>query len=180
MNEFLLLKRIKEGDIRSFEQVFRHYYIPLLFYSYSICGSREEAEEIVQELFYNIWKDRTNLQSVNVLKSYLYGAVRNGSLQYLERLDVRRRHQEKVAARSEATRNPEEQLELLELEELIRTTLEQMPERRRRIFGMHRDEGLTYREIAAQLDVSVKTVEAEMSKAIQMLRKAVDHYMQTL
>lgn len=174
----LLVKRIKEGDIRAFEQVFRAYHAPLCLYAMSITGRKEVAEEIVQELFYKIWKERESLNILRSLKSYLYGAVRNQSLQYCEQYMVRERHKQSVqsAPENEPAATPHDQLEYRELKEVIDRTLSQLPERRRRIFTMHRFEGLKYKEIAERLSLSVKTIEAEMTKTYQLLRKEIEKY----
>lgn len=174
----LLLKKIKEGDIKAFEQLFRAYHTPLCLYALSITGRKDIAEEIVQELFYKLWKERENLNVLRSLKSYLYGAVRNQSLQYCEQFLVRERHRQKVISAPEEVpaSTPHDQLEYRELEEIINRTLAQLPERRRRIFAMHRLEGLKYKEIAERLSLSIKTIEAEMTKTYQLLRKEIEKY----
>ena len=150
MKDLLTLTKIKNGDVKAFEQVFRLYYMPLCMFAASITGRMDIAEEIVQELFYVFWKERERLQLFHTIKSYLYGAVRNQSLQYWE---------------------------YKELEALVNRTLEKLPERRLRIFRMHRFEGKKYAEIASSLSLSVKTVEAEMTKALRTLRDELEIYM---
>jgi RNA polymerase sigma-70 factor (ECF subfamily) len=136
------------------------------------------AEEIVQELFYVFWKEREKIQILHSLKSYLYGAARNRSLQYFEHREVKNRHREMVLLRTEDTNTstPQDLLEYKELEDLINRTLDKLPERRLRIFRMHRFEGKKYTEIASELSLSVKTVEAEITKALQILRKEIENY----
>lgn len=80
MKDLLTLTKIKNGDVKAFEQVFRLYYMPLCMFAASITGRMDIAEEIVQELFYVFWKERERLQLFHTIKSYLYGAVRNQSL----------------------------------------------------------------------------------------------------
>ncbi|NDW11612.1 RNA polymerase sigma-70 factor [Bacteroides sp. 214] len=176
MRDALLIKRIKEGDVKAFEQLFRFYYTPLMMYAYSITGRREVSEEIIQELFFKLWRDREELRIFQSLKSYLYTSVRNQSLRYHEYNMVREQHKEKVIAFSEKSQNstPQEQLEYKELEIIINQTLERMPERRRQIFAMHRYQGLKYKEIAEKLSISVKTVEAEMTKTYKALRVEIE------
>ncbi len=179
LNDLLLLNKIKEGNINAFEQIFKCYYSPLCLYSAGITGRMEIAEEIVQELFYTLWKEREKIQIFYSIKSYLYGAVRNQSLQYCEHRDIRNRYQEKIinGYRKEAPdTDPQSQLEYEELERIIHKTLSKLPERCSRIFRMHRFEGKKYNEIASILSVSIKTVEAEITKALQALRKEIEHY----
>jgi len=106
----------------------------------------------------------------------LYGAARNRSFQYLEHQDVRKRHREAVLSEDASESSPQDQLEYKELQKVIEMTLNKLPERRLRIFQMHRYEGMKYAEIASALSVSVKTVEAEMTKALQSLRKNIENY----
>lgn len=181
LDELFILTKIKEGDIQSFEKIFRRYYTPLCWYAAGITGQMEVAEEIVEELFYVLWKDREQLHIYQSLKSYLYRAVRNQAIQYCEHLEVRERYREFVLAAdtSQSDSNPQEQLEYEELQRLIRNALKKLPERRLRIFQMHRMEGKKYAEIAASLSISIKTVEAEMTKALRLLRKEVENYIQT-
>ena len=180
--DLFVLKKIKEGDIKAFESIFRLYYTPLCLYATSITGEQEVAEEIVQDLFYVFWKEKEKLQVFLSLKSYLYGAVRNQALQYCEHLEVRNRYRENVLSGDQESKpsDPQDQLEYKELETLINSTLKKLPERRLRIFRMHRFEGKKYAEIASTLSLSVKTVEAEMTKALQMLRKEIENYTQTV
>lgn len=179
LDDLLTLTKIREGDIRAFEDVFRRYYSPLCWYAAGITGSMEAAEEIVEELFYGFWRDRESLPVFRSMKSYLYVAVRNRSFQYCEHREVRDKYREFVLSRKGQMQDsgPQEQMEYRELRRLIDAALARMPERRSRIFRMHRMEGRKYAEIASQLSLSVKTVEAEMTKALKALRKEIENYM---
>jgi RNA polymerase sigma-70 factor (ECF subfamily) len=179
VNDLFALKKIKEGDIQAFESVFRLYYSPLCLYAAGITGRMDVSEEIVQELFYVFWKEREKLHIYHSIKSYLYGSVRNRSIQYCEHRDVVERHRQVVfSEENESTKasDPQYILEYKELESLVKRTLEKLPGRRLRIFQMHRFEGKKYAEIASALSLSVKTVEAEMTKALQTLRKEIENY----
>lgn len=180
LNDLFVLNRIKEGDVKAFEKMFRMYYSPLCLYAASITGEMEVAEEIVEELFYVFWRERAKIQLFHSIKSYLYGAVRNQSLQYCEHLEVRRRHQEAVQDELEhdSSPNPQEQIEYKELQTLIDKTLHKLPDRRYHIFYMHRMEGKKYAEIASALSLSIKTVEAEMTKALKVLREEIENFTQ--
>lgn len=178
LNDLFIVGKIKEGDIKAFEQLFRAYHVPLCLYATGITGCKEAAEEIVQELFYKLWKERAGLNIFRSLKSYLYGAVRNQSIQYCEQHLVRERHRQNVRSAPEEApaSTPHDRLEYQELKEIIDYTLARLPDRRRRIFMMHRFEGLKYKEIAHRLSLSIKTIEAEMTKTYQLLRKEVEKY----
>jgi len=173
----VLYTKIREGDIRAYETLFRRYYEPLCLYCNKITGNMDNAEDIVQELFYTIWKERTHLRIIWSVKSYLYGAVRNQSLQYLERQHVRQQYYQKMVAdempESDPNDSPQKILEYKELEQRLEFALEKLPKRRRDIFRMSRFEGKKYEQIALEMSLSVKTIEAEMSKALQVLRKSL-------
>lgn len=180
LNELFILTKIKEGDIKAYEELFRRYYAPLCWYAAGITGQMEVAEEIVEELFYVLWKDREHLPVFQSVKSYLYRAVRNESIQYCEHQEVRDRYRELVlSVEASQVSDPQAQMEYDELQELIRHTLEKLPSRRLQIFKMHRMEGKKYIEIALALSLSVKTIEAEMTKALRTLRKEIENYIQT-
>ena len=178
MNDLIEFIKLKEGDIKAFERIFRHFYSPLLLYAFSITGQKEASEEVVQDTFYSIWKEREKIHILRSVKSYLYKAVKNRSLLYLEHLRVHERYQENIVSENSSMNepSPDELLEYKELEEIVETTLKKLPERCRHIFYMHRMNGKKYKEIAANLSISVKTVEAEMTKAYRALRTEVEKY----
>jgi RNA polymerase sigma-70 factor (ECF subfamily) len=180
LNDYIEFVKIKEGDIKAFERIFRHYYHPLYLYAFSITGQKETSEEIVQDTFYIIWKDREKIQILLSVKSYLYKIVKNRSLHYLEHLRVREQYRENYVAGNSSTTDysPDEILEYKELEKIIGTTIQKLPERCRHIFHLHRMNGKKYKEIAASLSISVKTVEADMTKAYRALRIEVEKYKQ--
>ena len=176
MNDLILYAKVRDGDIRAYETLFRRYYEPLCMYGNKITSDIDVAEEIVQEIFYKIWKDRASLRIIISVKSYLYGAVRNHALQFLEHLKVREQFYRKMTANGQPESaphdSPQEILEYKELEQRLNVVLESMPQRRRDIFRMSRFEGMKYEQIAHEMSLSVKTIEAEMSKALQILRKS--------
>lgn len=178
LDDLLLLKKIKEGDIKAFEYIFRKYYSSLIFFATGITGRTDVAEEIIQDLFYVLWKEHENLNILRSLKGYLYGAVRNRALQYCERrkLDEKYRGTINVASVEITQTDAQDDIEYKELEDVVKKTMEKMPERRRKIFNMHRFENLKYMEIAEILSLSVKTIEAEMGKALKTLRKEIDYH----
>lgn len=176
-SDILTLNKIKKGDIKAFESLFKHYYTPLCSYAMSITGRMDVAEDIVQELFYVFWKERENIRLFHSLKSYLYGSVRNRAFLYLDHQEVRNRHREVILSQpTSEPDSPQELFEYNELNQFVDQTINSFPERRKRIFHMHRIQGMKYAEIASELSLSVKTVEAEMSKALQTLRAEVNNY----
>lgn len=177
LKDLFLISQVKKGDIKAFEQLFRNYYSPLYHYAMSIVGERDAAEEIVEELFYVIWRDRGKLDIFRSTKSYLYTSVWNSCIQYIrQRQKENECYQNMQQLLPGYTDSLEEETEYHELQALVEACLTKMPDRCRQVFQMHRTEGLKYTEIANKLDISVKTVEAAISKALNILRKEIESY----
>lgn len=179
LREQQILRRIKKGDIGSFENLFHRFYSGLCGYAESLVRKGEIAEEVVQDVFYNIWKNRKTLQINKSWQSYLYRSVYNNSMMYLRKTN--RLHSLEDDNRPDPivdTADPAQLMQLNEVSELLSRTLEELPERTREIFRLNREEGLKYREIAERLSISVKTVEANMGKALKALRNSLEKYEQ--
>lgn len=148
-------------------------------YAESLVHKGEVAEEVVQDVFYNIWKNRESLRISNNWQSYLYRAVYNNSMMQLRK--IRREHPMEDQLNfhlQQHAADPAESMEYEEISAMISKTLEDLPERTREIFELNRQEGLKYREIAERLSISVKTVEANMGKALKALRTSLKKYEQ--
>lgn len=169
MNDNRLLEGIKSGNASYYEEVFRKYYQSLCLFALKYVRGPDEAEEIVQEMFVKIWQKKESLAVTTSLKSYLYQAVRNACLNHLKHINVKLEYQ-KRAIDTSSTANAGDTLVALELEARITETLNKLPPERKKIFLMSRNEGLKYREIAEKLNISIKTVENQMSKALQFLK----------
>jgi RNA polymerase sigma-70 factor, ECF subfamily len=167
-----IIGRIRQGDIGQFESLFRSSYSSLVRYAKTLIKDHDTSEEIVQDLFFRLWKDRERLNIESSLNGYLYRSVHNRCLHYIKHNIVVERHAEEMSYREpELQENPAEILQYKELQAKIARILERLPERCRQIFYMSRFEGLKYSEIAEKLSVSVKTVESNMGKALKEFRK---------
>ena len=171
------LSKIRKGDIKSFETLFNHYYPGMCSYGESLTKKESVAEEIVQDVFYNIWKNRNELHITTSWQSYLYRAVFNNSMMHLRKAKREMPLDERWAeSQVQSQDNPAEELDAKELNAVILFTLQKLPERTRQIFNMNRFEGLKYKEIAEKLSISVKTVESNMGKALKALRTSLDEF----
>jgi RNA polymerase sigma-70 factor (ECF subfamily) len=173
------LRKIRNGDIDSFEKLFHRYYQGLFGYAKALVHAGEIAEEVVQDVFYNIWKNRDSLRITRSWQSYLYRSVYNNSMMVL------RRHRREyiteegtVPEQGTGALDPSQEMQYRELSDLVAKTIEELPDRTREIFLLSRHEGLKYREIAEKLAISVKTVEANMGKALNLLRNSLEKYRQ--
>jgi RNA polymerase sigma-70 factor (ECF subfamily) len=174
LKDLQLARNIRNGDIKAFEFVFRQFYTPLLYFATGITGRSDVAEEIIQELFYQLWRDREFIDIRSSLKGYLYTSVKNSALQYCRRENLGTKYSEYSKQELAVESNPLNDLEYKEIEEFVIRALEKMPQRRAQIFKMHRFEGKRYSEIAEAFSLSVKSIEAEMSKAIKQLRELIE------
>jgi len=171
-----LLLALKKGDMKQFEFMFRFYYEPLVGYALGIVKVEAEAEEIVQELFLKIWRDRKKLKIRHSLAAYLYKSVYNQCMSRLKKEKLSREYQKYALNRTVAEINTDEILKYEELNRKFFELMDALPERRQLIFKLNRFQGLKYREIAERLSISIKTVEANMSKALQYFRENLQDY----
>lgn len=173
-----IIDAIQEGSYAAFEKVFNAYYAPLSRFAMGYIGDQDQSEEIVQQVFFHYWEKHTELQINSSIKAYLYQAVRNHCLNALKHEQVKNRT-EQIMLRDEEP-SEENILEGLELEERIDLTISEMPTERQRIFRMSRFEELKYREIAEQLNISIKTVENQMGKALKYMREQLSDLLPTV
>lgn len=162
------IRQVKLGDERAFDQLFRQYSALVYRFSYSYLKSRVEAEEIVQECFLKVWEKRLLLREDVPLKGYLFTIAHHAVLNLLRHSRHRARFQTHLAALRPAVAT--NAAEYSEMEALYQAALEKLPPKRRQIFILSRQQGLSYPEIAQQLDLSVKTVEAQIVQALKFLR----------
>lgn len=165
-----------EGSLPSFEALFRSLYAPLCRFAWGYLGSKSEAEDAVQDAFVNAWDHRESLDTSRSQKAYLYASVRNRCLNVLEHREVIRSSEHDVRARAgRPVRSPDQELSGKELGVLIDEVVDELPERRREIFMLHRQHGLTYREIARLLDISIRTVETQIARSLDAFRSRLEH-----
>jgi len=174
-----LALRLKLGDEQAFELLFRKYYVRLCSFANKFLNDPEEAREIVQHLFAKIWENRDEIDPEDCLKAYLFKIAHNLSINRLRRKKVELKYTEvlKLVYIEQQEDSVHESLLSRELEEHIALSIEKLPVKCRRVFELSRIEGLKYREIADTLNISVKTVEAQMSKAIRSLRIELSDYL---
>jgi len=168
--------RLSKRDEAAFEQVFKTHYKNLHAYAFTILKDEDEAEEMVQQVFFKLWERSEHLSFSGPIAAYLYRAVHNESLNFIKHQKVKAGHQLQVAY---SMKNKSEQASpkmiRKELENKFREALNELPEQCRTVFQLSRFEDMKYKEIADKLDISVKTVENHMGKALKLLRtKLVD------
>lgn len=171
-------KSIELSSEKHFEEVFRAYYQQLAAFSFQYVTNHEAAEELVQDVFTNVWIKSDRIEIRTSVKSYLFGAVRNASLNYLKHQKIERSYAEQE--RHSKSVFDVDMLELDELQSDIDDALEKLPEKCRQIFEMSRFEQKKYKEIAAELKLSVKTVENQMGRALKVMRESLSRHLPSL
>lgn len=173
-----VLETLQLGNESAFEMIFRTYYQPLCRYAYSFLQDKEEAEEVVQASFISVWEKRNNIAIETSLKSYLYRMVRNSCLNVIKHEKVKQQHVAHELAVSEvAYESVSQKVQAAELEIRITEAMKTLPEQCRLVFQLSRFEELKYQEIADQLQISVKTVENHMGKALKLMREQLKDYL---
>lgn len=165
--------RIREGDRAAFRDVFHTYYSPLCAFAASYVGSTDRARDVVQEVFLSLWERRAQWTLRGSLKAYLYQAVRNRALNATRDRDTRQQayaHHERRRNGS-VRRTAEDRTYYHQLEGAVDRAVDQLPPRRRMVFLLHRQHGLTYAEIAQTMQITRKTVENQMGRALKFLRR---------
>ncbi len=172
------LEALRHGDERAFERIFRQYYQSLCRYAIRMLQEQEGAEEIVQDMFCKLWESRDTVNIDTSLKSYLYRAVHNRCLNQIKHINIRENYKNHNQERiNHEEQHFSEHYEQFELQQQIERAIQSLPTERQRIFRMSRFDGMKYREIADELGISVKTVEAQMGKALKSLRENLSDYL---
>lgn len=166
-----LINKIKTGDSSAFEFLFNKYYSPLCLLAAKTLHDLDSAREVVQNLFVYIWENRENINIQHSVKSYLVTSVRFNCYRYEKKQSIM------LPIESVLEDVADELYDSLELEELhqqLLSAIEELPCQCQRIFRMSRFEEMKYSEIAEKLNLSIKTIETQMGKALKMLRKRLN------
>lgn len=169
-NDSELILLIKQDNSIAFKALFEKYFLNLCNFSFSYVKSVDLSEEVVSDVFLNIWLNRNSLEIRTNLKTYLYTAVRNRSINCLvkekqnwESIEI----VDKEGLTSEDS--PYDIITYMELESVIESVIKKIPPKRQLVFRLNRIDGLSYKEIAEVLSVSVNTVQNHMVKAVKFV-----------
>lgn len=166
-DNILILRLIKEGDRLAFRHLFETWFTPLCRFMHLYISEKTVVEELALDLFMHIWENRQTLQIQVSLKSYLFQAARNRCLNEL-------RKQKNTVSLDEISGEIIDagvySLEETELHNLIQEAVLALPDKCREVFELSRNESLSNREIADRMNISVKTVEAQITKALKRIK----------
>lgn len=182
INTSFFIHQLKEGENAAFETLYKLYFQKLFHFANSYIDDEDESKEIVQNVYYKLWKKRSDLELDLNLHSYLFKMVKNSCLDYFKHQKVREDYQNFCAterkninhlALLDETTNLYIENELLEK---INKSVDKLPEACRNVFIKSRFEGLKHKEIALELNISTKTVENQLTKALKFLRMELKEY----
>jgi RNA polymerase sigma-70 factor, ECF subfamily len=177
-NEQQFVFALREGNEMVFESVFKDYYNRLCNYAFGFVDDSDEAEEMVQNTFLNIWESREKIEIHTSIKSYLYRSVQNNCLNRIKHEKVRQTYGNYQQHHAESFAESASQLVIShELQNQISEAFKSMPPQCRTVFELSRYENLTYAEIAEQLGISIKTVDKHMIKALKIMRDHLKEYL---
>ena len=170
-----ILAIFKEDGSKGIELIFKQYYEIMCRTALRITKERSLAEDIVQEVFYELFRKRESVQ-IQSLSGYLKRAVYNRSLNKIKSNRDLVDSDDLNVELSDNSINSQQTLEFKELEDYLNDVIDRLPEKCRLVFVLNRFEELSYKEVAQKLDISVKTVENQMSKALRILREEMVTY----
>ncbi len=162
-----LIKALANGDIKAFDKLYYTYHKKLYAFSLRFLKNQSEVEDLVQKVFIVIWEKRGSINPDKSFSNYLFTIARNDIYDLLKKKTFSEYYNDQILADVEQT---EDDIEIKKLVELIYSLIENIPERRRQIFLMNRDMGLTYRQIAEELGISENTVDTQIRHSLNYLR----------
>jgi RNA polymerase sigma-70 factor, ECF subfamily len=172
------IQEAKSVDSATFEQLFTDHYDPLYRYCQTMVKDQNDTEDIVQSVFMDLWHDRSKLVIQTSIKAYLYKAVYFKCMNKIKHDKVASKYSNTISnVESTAVTDT---LIIQEIADKIKETIESLPEQCRKIFSMSRMDGLRYNEIAEKLNLSPKTIENQMGKALKTMRVALSEYIQII
>lgn len=168
-----LITSLQNGNDQAMDVLFQRHYSYICRAVYRVLKDYNLAEDIAQEVFLGLWKKRENLNITTSVQAYLKRAAINKSLNFIRDQKVKFDDEEKLPVLTTNQSTTQQQLEADDLQKLIDESIDQLPERCRLVFTLSRFEEMSYQEIATELDISIKTVENQISKALKFLRVAL-------
>ncbi len=166
---------VRQGDAMAFRSLFDRYYVQLSSFATEYVKSYDAGREVAQEVFIKIWSSKDSFSIEGSLKSYLYRAVYHQALNYIEKEARRRKYEQQAAIpEEESSEQADDRVIASEVRIAIREAVRLLPPKRNLVFVLHRQHGLSIKEVAQVLNVSPKTVENQMTEAMKFLRKRLN------
>ena len=182
----------KPGDLHTmnfFSHFFQENQEKFLSFAYSYLRDRAEAEDVLMESMIALWENRERWEEGSNLNALMLTIIKNKSLNHLEHLQIRLRAEEDINSHSQRELDlristlkacEPDQIFNTEIQHIVHKALQEMPEQSRKIFILSRYQNLPNKKIAEQLDISIKTVEANITKALRILRLELKDYLASI
>jgi RNA polymerase sigma-70 factor (ECF subfamily) len=172
-----MMKEIRAGNMLAFDALYRKYSRRLYKFSYSILKSTQEAENNIQDVFLNLWLNRTKIEKSSSVKYYVFTIAYNSAISIIRKKAKETQFIEYVKTLQDFTQEPVDlQIEYHELDEKLDEIINALPGRQKEVYLLHRVEGLKYAEIAERMNISINTIENHMSRALKTIRKKLANY----
>lgn len=171
------MQEIKAGNMLAFDEVYRRYSKRLFRFSYNLLKLKEDAENIVQDVFLNLWANRNKVEKVASLKYYIFTIAYHSSITIIRKKLKESGYLENLRSLQEPSEEAVDlQVEFRELDEKLKGIIDTLPDRQKEVYILHRIEGLKYSEISERLGISLNTIENHMSRALKTIRKKIGNY----
>jgi RNA polymerase sigma-70 factor (ECF subfamily) len=170
-DELLLISRLQKGEEQAFRQLFDIYYRRLVAFANKLLSDIDLSRSVVQDVIVMLYEKRNEINIHTSLKSLLFQTVRNRCLNIIKRDKMKIEHHKQILENNPDFEQPFENLEYSELENSISKAIENLPEQCKKIFTMSRYEGISNQNIADELNLSKRTVETQISKALKRIRE---------
>lgn len=172
-----LMQEIKADNMYAFDALYEKYCKRVYKFAYSILKTREEAENMVQEVFLNLWENRHKVEKDSSIKSYMFTITYNSAVSIIRK---KARESEFIEYLKSVQKIDEEPvdvaLEYTELANKLDEIINSLPQRQKEVYLLHKVEGMKYNEIAERLSISVNTIENHMSRALKTIREKIGNY----
>jgi RNA polymerase sigma-70 factor (ECF subfamily) len=173
-----LVQRFQEGDLKAFEEIYDRYWLKLYSLAYAQIGTREEAEDLIHNLFENFWKKRNELVIRN-LTTYLIASVKYLTVAYIKsQINLRKYQEYLIFQEIDRTTSTEDIINFTDLQKAVEKAMRSLPEKTVEVFKMSRFENRSVREIADSLQLSEKAVEYHITKSLKVLKQHLQGFHQ--
>lgn len=169
------MQLLRDSDEGAFAEIYRRHWEKLAISAMKVIGSREDARDIVQEVFVSVWKRRHEIDVRISLPAYLMRSVRNAAIRYIQKNITRHHYLSTLnAVVNLSMANPAQDYESTEFRALVEKAVAALPPKMQEVYSLSRNENMSYKEIAEQMGIAENTVRKQLSNALKSLRTSVD------
>ena len=171
LHEKLLIRELQRSNAKAFEFLYKEYHARLYNFCMSIIRNKQDAEGMVQEVFIAVWENREKLDENKSFSGFIYSIAKNKTLNKIKQNLSRRVYLEYLQTENQVLDEVASDFESRELMDFLLKTIQELPEKSKEIFLLSRNEGLTYKQIAAKLDVTENVVDHQIRKSLKYIRE---------